>query len=108
MSHHIMDQTLSMISETDAKVIILDITGVGQIDEKTAKHMIKITKATKLMGAECILSGISTEVAQILVHIGMDLSEMITKPLLKDSLAVAFDILGFGVYPKRERAVGDD
>jgi rsbT co-antagonist protein RsbR len=82
-----MDAMLSKITETSAKIIILDIQGVAAMDTAVANHLIKITKATRLMGCRCIISGISAAVAQTLVQLGIDLGEVTTNSTLKDALS---------------------
>ncbi len=96
-SQDIMETMLQKIADVEAKVIILDILGVATVDSAIATHLIKITKATKLMGCECIITGVSPEIAQTLVQLGIELGEVATKATLKDGLAIAFDIVGVEV-----------
>ncbi len=93
----IMEAILQKIAEVEAKVIILDILGVLTVDSAIATHLIKITKATKLMGCECIITGISPEIAQTFVQLGIELSEVATRATLKDGLSIAYDIIGVEV-----------
>lgn len=102
-AQQMMDTMLSKVSETSAKVIILDIQGVAAVDTAVANHLIKISKATKLMGCKCILSGISPAVAQGLVHLGIDLGDISSNITLQDALADAFNILELDVVPRKER-----
>lgn len=67
------------------------------VDTAVANHLIKITKATRLMGCECVVSGISPVVAQTLIQLGVDLSEVVTKASLKDALEMAFENVGLEV-----------
>jgi len=90
----IMEMSLKKIAETESKVVILDILGVPAVDTAVANHILKITKATKLMGCNCILSGMSPEVAQSIVQLGVDLGDLITKATLKDALEYAFRLRG--------------
>lgn len=83
------DSMLNKIIETNSKVAILDIQGVPAVDSSVANHLIKITKACYLLGCECILSGISPNIAQTLVSIGVDLSGMTTKSNLRDAFKQA-------------------
>ena len=77
--------------------MILDIQGVAAVDTAVANHLIKITKATKLMGCRCIISGIFSAVAQTLVQLGIDLGDVTTNSTLEDALSDAFKILNLEV-----------
>nr|WP_269140303.1 STAS domain-containing protein [Pectinatus sottacetonis] len=96
-AQHMMDTMLEKIMETAAKVIILDIQGVPAVDTAVANHLIKITKATSLMGCQCILSGISPAVAQAIVQLGIDMGNIKTNSSLKNSLSDAFSILNLKI-----------
>ena len=100
-AQHMMDSMLHKIAETYAKVIILDIQGVAAVDTAVANHLIKITKATKLMGCECILSGISPIVAQTIIQLGIDMDTINTRATLSDALAEAFAFLKIEVVKKQ-------
>jgi len=93
----IMEVMLSKILETESKMIIFDISGVQTVDSAVANHFIKISRATNLMGCDCIISGISPAVAQTLVHLGIDLGNIITTTSLKDALDLSFNKLGYEV-----------
>ncbi len=99
-AQQMMDTMLTKIAETSSKVIILDIQGVAAVDTAVANHLIKIAKATRLMGCRCILSGISPAVAQSLVELGINLGDVTTNSTLKDALSDAFDILNLQVTEK--------
>lgn len=99
-AQHMMDSMLSKIAETHSKVIIMDIQGVAAVDTAVANHLIKITRATKLMGCECILSGITPAVAQTIIQLGIDMDNIKTKSTLSDALAEAFTILNLEVKDK--------
>jgi len=86
----LMDTMLAKIVETRARVIILDILGVEAVDTAVANHIIQITRATALMGCECVVSGISPAVAQSIVHLGIDLGQITTRSTLADALGYAF------------------
>ena len=86
----IMNATLSMVAETKAKVFILDISGVAVVDTAVANHLIKVTKATRLMGCECTISGVSPAIAQTVVELGIDVSGISTTANLRSALTHAF------------------
>lgn len=96
-AQHMMDSMLNKILESGAQVIILDIQGVVAIDTAVANHLIKITKATKLMGCECLLSGISPAVAKTVIQLGIDLGSIKTKSTLSDALTEAFSMINLRV-----------
>lgn len=89
----VMESMLEKILQTQAKVIILDILGVTTVDSAVANHLIKITQATKLMGAECIISGVSPGIAQTLVGLGINLGNVTTRSTLQTALEEAFEIV---------------
>ena len=86
----IMASMLARIAETRSCVIILDISGVAVVDTAVANHLIKITKATKLMGCECTISGVSPAIAQTIVELGIDVGDIKTTSTLRDALTDAF------------------
>jgi rsbT co-antagonist protein RsbR len=89
----VMENLLSQIVETGSSIAILDISGVPAVDSLVAQHLIKTVSATRLMGAECIISGIRPEIAQTVVHLGIDLSGIVTKSSLASALNYAFATL---------------
>ena len=93
-AQQMMEAMLTKIAETSSRVIIMDIQGVAAVDTAVAHHLIKITKATKLMGCECIVSGISAPVAQALTNLGIALDTVHTAATLKDALQGALAQLG--------------
>ena len=93
-SQDVMNAMLTKISETQSKIIILDISGVAVVDTAVANHLIKITKATKLMGCECVISGISPAIAQTIVELGIDVGDIRTTATLRDALEIGFDTTG--------------
>ncbi|WP_294825139.1 STAS domain-containing protein [uncultured Flavobacterium sp.] len=97
----IMESLLVQIVETGSTIAILDISGVPAMDTLVAQHLIKTVSATRLLGAECIISGIRPEIAQIVVHLGIDLSGIITKSTLANALQTAFAMLQLEVNKKR-------
>jgi rsbT co-antagonist protein RsbR len=86
----VMENLLQEIVNTGSSIAILDISGVPAVDSLVAQHLIKTVSATRLMGAECIISGIRPEIAQTVVHLGIDLSNIITKATLASALSYAF------------------
>ncbi len=90
----IMNKTLNKIAETRAKVFVMDISGVGSMDTSVANQLIKITKATQLMGCETIVSGVSPEIARTLVELGINVGEVRTTATLRDSFELALKAIG--------------
>ncbi len=97
----VMESLLQEIIDTSSSIAILDISGVPAVDSLVAQHLIKTVSATRLMGAECIISGIRPEIAQTVVHLGIDLSSIITKSTLASALKTAFDMMALEVYKKK-------
>lgn len=93
----VMESLLMKIIETGSTIAILDISGVPAVDSLVAQHLIKTVSATRLMGAECIISGIRPEIAQTVVHLGIDLSQITTKASLAHALRFAFSMLRYEV-----------
>jgi len=93
----IMEEILRQISEKNSKILILDIMGVAVVDSAVANHIIKITRATKLMGCEAIITGISSSIAQTMVSLGIDLGGLKTRSTLIDGLEYAFEVLGYHI-----------
>ena len=93
----VMETLLQRIVETGAEVAILDITGVPTVDTLTAQHLIKTVTAARLMGADCIISGIRPQIAQTIVHLGVNLGDVTTKATLADAFAVALARRGLQV-----------
>ncbi len=96
----VMENLLTQIVETGSSIAILDISGVPAVDSLVAQHLIKTVSATRLMGAECIISGIRPEIAQTVVHLGIDLSNIVTKASLASALKYAFGLLQLEVRGK--------
>jgi rsbT co-antagonist protein RsbR len=91
----VMETLLQRIVETGADFAILDITGVPTVDTLTAQHLLKTVTAARLMGADCIISGIRPQIAQTIVHLGIDLQGVTTKATLADALTLAMKRSGF-------------
>jgi rsbT co-antagonist protein RsbR len=90
----VMEALLQQIVATRSPIAILDITGVPTVDTLTAQHLLKTVAATRLMGAECIISGIRPQIAQTIVHLGVSLGDIVTKASLADAFRVALKKLG--------------
>jgi rsbT co-antagonist protein RsbR len=101
----VMETLLQRIVETGAEVAIIDITGVPTVDTLTAQHLLKTVTAARLMGADCIISGIRPQIAQTIVHLGVDLAGVITKATLADAFRVALQRSGLTVGRAGPRAV---
>ncbi|PBJ10088.1 STAS domain-containing protein [Flavobacterium sp. ACN6] len=98
----VMENLLQQIVDTGSSIAILDISGVPAVDSLVAQHLIKTVSATRLMGAECIISGIRPEIAQTVVHLGIDLTGIITKASLASALKTAFDMLQLSVVKRNK------
>ena len=90
----VMETLLQRIVETEAEVAIIDITGVPTVDTMVAQHLIKTVTATRLMGADCIISGIRPQIAQTIVHLGVDLGDVVTKSTLAGAFQLALQRTG--------------
>ena len=93
----VMESLLNRIVETGSQIAILDITGVPTVDTLVAQHLLKTVTALRLMGAECIISGVRPQIAQTIVHLGVDLQGVTTKATLADALALALKLTGYTV-----------
>jgi rsbT co-antagonist protein RsbR len=93
----VMESLLDSIVENEAAIAIIDITGVPTVDTLVAQHLLKTVAAARLMGAECIISGIRPQIAQTIVHLGVDLGDVVTKATLAEALKVALRRVGLGV-----------
>jgi rsbT co-antagonist protein RsbR len=96
----VMENLLEKIVETGSELAIIDITGVPTVDTLTAQHLLKTVTAARLMGAECIISGIRPQIAQTIVHLGVELGDIITKANLADAFRVAMQRTGHTVVRK--------
>ena len=97
----VMETLLQRIVETGAELAIIDITGVPTVDTLVAQHLLKTVTAIRLMGADCIVSGIRPQIAQTIVHLGIDLQGITTKATLADALAQALKNAGYVVSRAR-------
>ena len=90
----VMESLLQKIVETGASIAIIDITGVPTVDTLVAQHLLKTVAAARLMGADCIISGIRPQIAQTIVHLGVNLTNVITKSTLADAFIIALQRTG--------------
>ncbi|HEY7532506.1 MAG TPA: STAS domain-containing protein, partial [Nitrospiraceae bacterium] len=90
----VMETLLQRIVETSARIAIIDITGVPTVDTLVAQHLMKTVSAARLMGADCIISGIRPQIAQTIVHLGVNLNEIVTKSTLADAFRIALQRTG--------------
>jgi rsbT co-antagonist protein RsbR len=90
----VMESLLQKIVETGSDIAIIDITGVPTVDTLTAQHLLKTITAARLMGAECIISGIRPQIAQTIVYLGVDLAGVTTKSSLADAFKLALQRRG--------------
>lgn len=93
-TQQMMESLLTKIVSTASSVVIIDITGVPIVDTAVAKHLLQTISAARLLGAQCILVGISSRIAQTLVHIGVDLSDVITGTTMSRGLSLALSMTG--------------
>ena len=93
-AQEIMNATLIKISQTQSRAFIMDISGVAVVDTAVANYLIKVTKATRLMGCECTISGLSPAIAQTIVELGIDVGRVMTTATMQDALVDAFQRLG--------------
>ena len=104
----VMESLLQKIVETDSAIAIIDITGVPTVDTMVAQHLLKAVTAARLMGADCIISGIRPQIAQTIVHLGLDLSEVTTKSSLADAVTVALERTGHQIVRRRMPAAASE
>jgi rsbT co-antagonist protein RsbR len=99
----VMENLLQNIVDTEASIAIIDITGVPTVDTLTAQHLLKTVAAARLMGADCLISGIRPQIAQTMVHLGVELN-VVSKASLADAFAVALERTGRAVVRKKAAA----
>jgi rsbT co-antagonist protein RsbR len=100
----VMEALLKEIVATGSEIAILDITGVPTVDTVVAQHLIKTVTAARLMGAECIISGIRPQIAQTIVHLGIALTDIVTKATLADAIEIALERTGFEIAQTNGKA----
>jgi rsbT co-antagonist protein RsbR len=93
----VMESLLQAVVQTNSRFAIIDITGVPTVDTLVAQHLLKTITAARLMGAECIISGVRPQIAQTIVHLGIDLAGVVTKAKLADAFALALQRTGKSV-----------
>jgi rsbT co-antagonist protein RsbR len=99
----VMQNLLDAIVQTRSDVAIIDITGVPMVDTLVAQHLLKTVAAARLMGADCLISGIRPQIAQTIIHLGVDLTAVTTKATLADAFAIALRRTGYAVV-KEDRS----
>ena len=102
-TQRLMEKLLQKIVEKEARVTILDITGVPTVDSRTAQHLIDTISAVRLLGSEAIITGIKPPIAQTLVHIGVILRDITTARSLSQGVEIAMNILGIKIVSKDQR-----
>ena len=95
----VMEALLQQVVATRSPIAILDITGVPTVDTLVAQHLLKTVAAARLMGADCIISGIRPQIAQTIVHLGLTLSDVTTKATMADAISLALERAGFRIAP---------
>src|SRR4030095_199933 len=93
----VMENLLQGIVDTGASIAIIDITGVPTVATLVAQHLLKTVSAARLMGADCVISGIRPQIAQTIVHLGVELGSVTTKATLADAFRVALKRIGLSV-----------
>jgi rsbT co-antagonist protein RsbR len=103
----VMQNLLQAIVDTGSEIAIIDITGVPTVDTLVAQHLLKTVAAARLMGADCIISGIRPQIAQTIIHLGVDLTNVTTKASLADAFATALRRSGLGVVARKTVAAAE-
>src|SRR5579862_9749441 len=99
----VMESLLQAIVQTNSRVAIIDITGVPTVDTVVAQHLLKTVTAARLMGADCIISGVRPQIAQTIVHLGINLLDVTTKSTLSDAFALALQRTGLALGHSQPR-----
>lgn len=99
-AQEVMENLLETILQRQAEVVIVDITGVGTVDTQVAQHLLRAAAAVRLMGAECIISGISPMIAQTMVQLGIDVGSVSTRSSIRTALADALQKVGYVITTK--------
>jgi rsbT co-antagonist protein RsbR len=98
----VMESLLQQIVQSGASIAIIDITGVPTVDTLVAQHLLKTVAAARLMGADCIISGVRPQIAQTIVHLGVDLGDVVTKATLADAFRLALRKNGMAIVKAAE------
>jgi rsbT co-antagonist protein RsbR len=104
----VMESLLEAIVQTNSKMAIIDITGVPTVDTVVAQHLLKTVTAARLMGADCIISGVRPQIAQTIVHLGINLLDITTKATLSDAFSVALQRSGFRLARPQKKESADE
>jgi rsbT co-antagonist protein RsbR len=99
----VMENLLQRIVDTEAEIAIIDITGVPTVDTLVAQHLLKTVAAARLMGADCLISGIRPQIAQTIVHLGVELN-VVSKATMADAFAIALQKTGYTLVRKAQSA----
>jgi rsbT co-antagonist protein RsbR len=99
----VMENLLDRIVRSGAEIAIIDITGVPTVDTLVAQHLLKTVGAARLMGAECIISGIRPQIAQTIIHLGVELGNVVTKATLAAAFQVALERIGASIVRQSSR-----
>lgn len=102
----VMESLLESIVQTNSRVAIIDITGVPTVDTVVAQHLLKTVTAARLMGADCIISGVRPQIAQTIVHLGINLLDVTTKATMSDAFALALQKSGY-TFVRAQRKKSD-
>ena len=97
----VTEQLLERLIETGSSIAIIDITGVPTVDTRVAQHLLQTVAAARLMGADCIISGIRPQIAQTIVHLGLVLEDVVTKATLADAFKLALERLGLEITERQ-------
>ena len=103
----VMESLLESIVQTNSRVAIIDITGVPTVDTVVAQHLLKTVTAARLMGADCIISGVRPQIAQTIVHLGINLLDVTTKATLSDAFGLALQRSGFALMKPQKKEKQD-
>lgn len=95
----VMEKLLDTLVATEAEHAVIDITGVPTVDTEVAQHLLKTVQAARLMGAECMITGIRPQIAHTIVSLGIEFGDVLTKQTLADGLRYALDRCGLKVVP---------
>ena len=104
----VMESLLEAIVQTNSKVAIIDITGVPTVDTVVAQHLLKTVTAARSMGADCIISGVRPQIAQTIVHLGINLLDVTTKATLSDAFALAIHRSGFTFVRPQKKQINEE